>query len=116
MGRADGRGVLMGCHEPPAGGIGAVHSIGAVWFGANRACRRAFRDAPGCAMDGLAGCDVVTGLSPAARNVVGPREMRCDDLGTSAGGGTLGERVERAYGDGPSAAMVAIVALAMLGE
>ena len=32
----------MGCHEPLAGGVGAVHSIGAVWYGANRACRRAF--------------------------------------------------------------------------
>ena len=26
----------MGCHEPLAGGVGAVHSIGGVWFGANR--------------------------------------------------------------------------------
>src|SRR5262245_26407231 len=42
MGRADGRGVLMGCHEPLAGGVRAVHSIGAVWFGANRTCRRHF--------------------------------------------------------------------------
>jgi hypothetical protein len=48
MGRADGRGVLMGCHEPLAGGVGAVHSIGGVWFGAHRACRRAFRDAQVC--------------------------------------------------------------------
>src|SRR6478672_1999015 len=84
MGRADGRGALMDCHEPLAEGVGAVHSIGAVWFGAKRACRRAFRDAPGFARDGLAGCDVVTGLSPAARNVVGPGEMRCDDLCTAA--------------------------------
>ena len=80
------------------------------------ACRRACRDAPGFAMDGLAGCDVVAGLSPAARNVMGPGEMRCDDLCTAAGVGTLGERVERAYGDWLSAAVVAIVALAVLGE
>ena len=67
-------------------------------------------------MDGLAGCDVVTGLSHAARNVVGPGEMRCDDRCTSAGGGTLVGRVERACGDWLSAAVVAIVALAVLGE
>ena len=97
-------------------GVGAVQSIGAVWFGAKRACRRAFRDAPGFAREGLAGCDVVTGLSHAARNVVGPGEMRCDDLCTAAGVGTLVERVERAYGDGLSAAVVAIVALAVLGQ
>ena len=55
-------------------------------------------------------CEVVAGLSPAARNVVGPGEMRCDDLCTSAGVGTLGQRVERAYGDWLSAAVVGIVA------
>ena len=100
----------MGCHEPLAGGVGAVHSIGAVWTTRTGACQRAFRDAPGFAMDGLAGCEVVAGLSQAARNVVGPGEMRCDDLCTSAGVGTLGERVERAYGDWLSAAVVGIVA------
>jgi hypothetical protein len=42
--------------------------------------------------------------------------MRCDDLCTAAGVGTLGERVERAYGDGLSAAVVAIVALAVVGD
>jgi hypothetical protein len=57
-------------------------------------------------MAGLAGCQVVAGLSPAARNVVGPGEMRRDDLCTSAGVGALGERVERAYGGGLSAALV----------
>src|SRR4029077_15129141 len=56
---------------------------------------------------GVRGC---RGLSPAARNVVGPGEMRCDDLCTSADVGTLGERVERAYGDWLSAAVVGIVA------
>lgn len=74
------------------------------------ACRRACRDAPCFAMAGLAVCEVVAGLSPAARNVVGPGEMRCDDLCTSADVGTLGERVERAYGDWLSAAVVGIVA------
>ena len=74
------------------------------------ACRRACRDAPCCAMAGLAVCEVVAGLSPAARNVVGPGEMRCDDPCTSADVGTLGERVERAYGDWLSAAVVGIVA------
>ena len=74
------------------------------------ACRRACRDAPCFAMAGLTVCEVVAGLSPAARNVVGPGEMRCDDLCTSAGVGTLGERVERAYGDWLSAAVVGIVA------
>jgi hypothetical protein len=62
------------------------------------------------------GGQIVTGLSPAARNVVGPGEMRCDELCTSAGVGTLVERVERACGDGRSAAVVAIVALAVWGE
>jgi hypothetical protein len=38
MGRADGRGFLMGCHEPLAGGVGAVHSIsGLVWCEPGRA-------------------------------------------------------------------------------
>jgi len=55
---------------------------------------------------GVRGC---RGLSPAARNVVGPGEMRCDDLCTSADVGTLGERVERVYGDWLSAAVVGIV-------
>jgi hypothetical protein len=48
LGRADGRGVVMRCHEPLARGSGARHTIRAVWFGANRACRQAFRDAQGC--------------------------------------------------------------------
>ena len=48
VGRADGRAVVMGCDEPLARGGGAGHTIGAVWFGANRACRRAFRDAQVC--------------------------------------------------------------------
>jgi hypothetical protein len=39
-----------------------------------------------------------------------PGEMRCDDLCTSADVGTLGERVERAYGDWLSAAVVGIAA------
>ena len=45
--------------------------------------------------------------------------MRCDELCTSAGGWTLVGRVHSAYGDGLSAAVVAIVALervAVLGE
>src|SRR6478735_4275600 len=80
------------------------------------ACRRACRDAPGFALAGLAGCEVVAGLSPAARNVVVPGEMRCDDLCTSAGVGTLGQRVERACGDWRSAAVVGIVAWPVLGQ
>ena len=59
---------------------------------------------------GWAVCEVVAGLSPAARKVVGPGEMRCDELGTSADVATLGQRVERAYGDWLSAAVVGIVA------
>jgi hypothetical protein len=45
---ADGSGVVMGCDERLARGGGARHTIGAVWFGANRTCRRAFRDAQVC--------------------------------------------------------------------
>ena len=96
MGRADGRGVLMGCHEPLAGVVGQCTRLAGSGLVRTGACRRACRDASGFAMDGLAGCDVVTGLSQAARNVVGPGEMRCDDLCTAAGVGTLVERVERA--------------------
>ena len=58
---------------------------------------------------GWQAAEVVTELSQAARNVVVPGEMRCDDLCTSADVGTLGERVERAYGDWLSAAVVGIV-------
>ena len=52
---------------------------------------------------GLAGCVGVTGLAQAARDVVGPGEMRCDELCPAAGVGTLVGRGERAYGDGRSA-------------
>ena len=69
-----------------------------------------------CKPGRLAGCEVVAGLSAAARNVVVPGEMRCDDLCTSAGVGTLGQRVERAYGDWRSAAVVGIVAWPVLGQ
>jgi hypothetical protein len=105
----------MDCHEP-AGDVGQ----------STRLARSGARE-PGHAGGhvemlqalpcmGLAGCDAVTGVSQAAPNVVGPGEMRCDELCTSAGAGTLGERVERAYGDWRSTAVVAIVALALLGE
>jgi hypothetical protein len=67
-------------------------------------------------MAGLAVCEVVAGLSAAARNVVGPGEMRCDELCTSADVGTLGQRVERACGDWLSAAVVGIVAWPVLGQ
>ncbi len=80
------------------------------------ASRRACRDAPGFALAGLAGCEVVAGLSAAARNVVVPGEMRCDEVCTSAGVGTLGQRVERACGDWRSAAVVGIVAWPVLGQ
>ena len=42
--------------------------------------------------------------------------MRCDELCPAAGVGTLVGRVERAYGDGLSAAVVGFVALAVWGE
>jgi hypothetical protein len=66
----------MGCQEPLAGGVGAVHSIGAVWFGANRGMPAGIS---GCCRlcDGWAGgprgC---RGVVTAARNGVGPGEMR----------------------------------------
>src|SRR4051812_14067608 len=41
-------GVVMGCDEPLARGGGVVERAGADWFGANRACRQAFRDAQVC--------------------------------------------------------------------
>ena len=52
-----------GCRDESAmsrwrAGGGARHTIGAVWFGANRVCRRAFRDAQVCCWSagGLRGC------------------------------------------------------------
>jgi hypothetical protein len=48
VGRADGRAVVRGCDEPLARGGGVVERVGAVWFGADRVCRRAFRDAQVC--------------------------------------------------------------------
>ena len=106
----DGRRVLMGCHEPLAGSGGAVRSIGGVWFGANRGMPAGMSR---CSMlchgwaGGVRGCrGVVT--SGAKRGGTG--EMRCDELCTSADVGTLGQRVERAYGDWLSAAVVGIVA------
>jgi hypothetical protein len=96
----------MGWHEPLAGSGGSVRWIGGVWFGAHRGMpagmSRCSRLCPGWAGG-------APGLSAAARNVVVPGEMRCDDLCTSAGVGTLGQRVERACGDRRSAAVVGIV-------
>jgi hypothetical protein len=92
-----------------------VHSIGTVWTtnrGMPAGISRCSRLCYGW-RGGLRSCH---GLSQAARNVVGPGEMRSDELCTAAGVGTLGERVERAYGDWLSVAVVAIVALAVVGE
>ena len=48
LGRAEGgRAVVTVCDEPLARGGGAVARVGPVWFGAHRACRRAFRDGRG---------------------------------------------------------------------
>ena len=66
----------MGCDEPLARGGGAVAQgwRGPVWCksglpaGISRCCR--------FAVGGLAGCEVVTELSQAARNMVGRREIR----------------------------------------
>ena len=41
-------GVVMGCDEPLTRGGGVVARVGAVWFGANRLCRWAFRGARVC--------------------------------------------------------------------
>jgi len=110
MGRADARGFLMGCHEPLAGCWGsALDWRGLLWCRPGRAGGH-FEMLQALRWIGWRGCDVVARWSPAARNVVGPGEMRCDELCTSADVGTLGERVERAYGDWRSAAVVGIVA------
>ena len=75
VGRADGRAVVIGCDEPLARGGGARHTIRADWLvqiglaGGHVGMLR-------FAVGGLAGCEVVTGLSQAARNMVGRREMR----------------------------------------
>src|SRR5262245_43364280 len=47
-GGAEGQGIVMGCDEPLARGGGVVERVGAVWFGADRACRWAFRGAQVC--------------------------------------------------------------------
>jgi hypothetical protein len=68
-------GVVIGCDEPLARGGGARHTIRADWLvqiglaGGQVGMLR-------FAVGGLAGCEVVTGLSQAARNMVGRREMR----------------------------------------
>ena len=51
-------GVVMGCREPQPRSGGAAERVGADWFGANRVCRRAFRDAQVCwwSADGRRGC------------------------------------------------------------
>ena len=41
-------GVVMGCRKPQPRGSGAKARVGADWCGANRACRRAFRDGRVC--------------------------------------------------------------------
>ena len=41
-------GVVMGCGEPQPRSGGAAERVGAGWFGANRVCWRAFRDAQVC--------------------------------------------------------------------
>jgi hypothetical protein len=94
--------------------VGALDWRGLVWSepGMPAGISRCFRLCHGWAR-GLRRCrGVVT--SGAKRGGMG--EMRCDELCTSAGLGTLVERVEGAYGDWRSAAVVAIVALAVLGE
>ena len=45
-------------------------------LGADRVCRRAFRDASGLLVVGWRAAEVVTELSQAARNMVGRRGMR----------------------------------------
>jgi hypothetical protein len=110
MGRARGRRVLMGCHEPLAGSGGAVRSIGGVWFGANRGMPAGMSR---CSMlchgwaGGVRGCrGVVT--SGAKRGGTGGDALR---RSMHVGGRRdVGERVERAYGDWLSAAVVGIVA------
>jgi hypothetical protein len=68
--------VVTGCDEPLARGGGAVERVGPDWFGANRAGRRAFRDAAGLLLVGWRAAEVVTRLSQVARNTVGRREIR----------------------------------------
>ena len=75
---------MMGCDEPLSRGGGTVERVGRSGLvqtgqaGGHFGMRR-------FAVGGLAGGDVVTGLSQVARNVLGRREIRCDDLCTSAG-------------------------------
>ena len=87
MGRA------RGCHEPPAGPGRSQPTPGGVWLGANRGMPAGMWRCPRLCHGWAGGVRGCRGLSPAARNVVGPGEMRCDDLCTSADVGTLGERV-----------------------
>ena len=107
----DARRVLMGCHEPLAGSGGAVRSIGGVWFGANRGMPAGMSR---CSMlcHGWAG-----GAARLSRGCHQRRETWWDRGRCAAtiyarrrDVGTLGQRVERAYGDWLSAAVVGIVA------
>ena len=70
-----GRAVVTVCDEPLARGGGAVARVGPVWFGAHRFAGGHF-EMLRFAVGGLAGCEVVTELSQAVRNMVGRREIR----------------------------------------
>jgi hypothetical protein len=115
MGRADGRGVLMGCQEPLAGVLGsALDWRGLVWCepGMPAGISRCFRLCYGGA-GGLRSCrGVVT--SGAKRGGTGGDALRRSMHG--GGSRDVRGRVARAYGDWLSAAVVAIVALAVVGE
>ena len=74
-GDADGRAVVMGCDEPLARGGGAVERVGAVWLVQIGLARGHF-GMRRFAVGGLAGGEVVTELSQAARNMVGRRGIR----------------------------------------
>ena len=116
MGRADGRGVLMGCHEPLAGGGGQC----------TRLARSGPRE-PGHASGHFEMLQALLWMGWRAAKLSRGCHKRREtwwDRGRCAATisarrrewGTLVERVERAYGDWLSAAVVAIVALAVLGE
>ena len=67
-------GVVMGCREPHRGVVGQWRGLARSGLVQTGQAGRHF-DMLGFAVGGPAGCDVVTELSQAARNMVGRRQM-----------------------------------------
>ena len=115
MGRADGRGVLMGCHEPLAGVLGRCTRLAGSGLVRTGHAGGHFEMLQALPWMGWRAATLSRGRHQRRETRWDRGGMRCDEPCTSAGVGTSVGRVDRGYGDGRSAAVVAIVALAVLG-